>query len=311
MKQWLVTGGAGFIGSHLVRKLVNSGDSVVVMDNLTSGSTDNLLNCDNTKLVAATVCDAEQCLNLAHDCDGIFHLAARVSVPDCIDNWLEGHADNAVGAINIFSAASELDIPVVYASSAAVYGNQGNHACHEKMQLMPISPYGADKLACEHQASAFYCVKSLASIGLRFFNVYGPRQDPRSPYAGVISKFASNMLNNQPHTVFGDGFQSRDFVYVDDVVNGLVKAMNILTENQPICDVADICTGKSVTLLEIIEVMSAFSDAGSKENVFLAERAGDIRYSLGSPVHMRSLLNLDVMTDVNAGLGHYLESLHS
>lgn len=309
MKNWLITGGAGFIGSHLASDLGAIGHRVTIVDNMSSGRPQNIAECDHARLVVDNIANLDQIKALASSCDGIFHLAARVSVQGCIDHWLDGHNDNLVGTLNVFEAASEHNIPVVYASSAAVYGNQGNSVCSEGMKEAPISPYGADKLACEHQACAYFHAKSLSSIGLRFFNVYGPRQDPSSPYAGVVSKFADNIRNKRPHTIFGDGEQSRDFVYVKDVARALKGAMQILIKApEPMFDVCNVCTGIRTSLLEITEVFSKLQAHSEQEAIFEDGRTGDIRDSLGDTKHMNKLLKLKDMTSVSDGLAEYLQS---
>lgn len=310
MKTWLITGGAGFIGSHLAALLEASGDAAIVLDNLSSGRSDNLAQRENVRLEVGDIANYEQLVALACDCEGIFHLAARVSVQECIDNWKQGHADNLVGTINVFQAASIHDIPVVYASSAAVYGNQGGTACHEGMREAPISPYGADKLACEHQAAAFFHTRALSSIGLRFFNVYGPRQDPSSPYAGVISKFADNACKGRVHTIFGDGLQSRDFIYVEDVARALYSAMRVLIGSpEAVFNVSNVCTGRGTNLLQIIDIMSELLVDSAQDPNFVEARLGDIRDSLGDATRMRALLSIDETIEVSDGLARYIESL--
>lgn len=310
MKTWLITGGAGFIGSHLVSLLEAVGDAVVVLDNLSTGSLENLSGSNNVQLVTDDIRNNDQLVELARDCDGIFHLAARVSVQGCIESWQEGHAINVVGTINALQAASAHNIPIVYASSAAVYGNQSGLVCHEEMREAPVSPYGADKLACEHQAAAFFYTKALSSIGLRFFNVYGPGQDPSSPYAGVISKFADNARNRRMHTIFGDGLQSRDFIYVEDVVTALYSAMMVLIGSpKPMFDVTNVCTGQRTNLLQIVDIMSMLIGCRDSKLNFAQVRAGDIRDSVGDVNRMQELLSISQTVDVSDGLSRYLKSL--
>lgn len=309
MNTWIVTGGAGFIGSHLVSDLGKMGDRIIVLDNLSSGSASNLEGCNNVELVNGDVQDARLVLDLSRNCDGIFHLAALVSIQECIMNWLDGHKINFIGTLNVYEAASTHHVPVVYASSAAVYGNPGGAKCHEAIKEVPISPYGADKLACEHQAKVYFYTKSLSSVGLRFFNIYGQRQKPSSPYAGVISRFADNLLRRRPHTIFGDGKQTRDFVFVDDAVRALKKAMKIQVPDKPVGEVCNVCTGAQTSLLEIIGIFSQLHQEFSFQPEFLPVRSGDIRYSVGDDNYMRSFLELDNMVAIEAGLKQYLSEL--
>lgn len=297
---YLVTGGAGFIGSHLVDSLIARGASVTVFDDLSSGSPANLNPV--AKFIKATVVDEAAVRNAVEASDGVFHLAARVSVQDCIDNWLPGHFDNVVGSIHVMAAAADVGCPVVYASSAAVYGDRSGEACREDLQEKPISPYGADKLACEHQARAFKNTKGLSSIGLRFFNVYGPRQDPSSPYAGVISRFISNLVHGVDHTIYGDGQQTRDFIEVSDVVRGMIAAMQHCRLNPTSGEVINLCTGKGTNLLDLCGIMGSLQGKSDHRIVHHPARSGDIRGSLGCPKHAEEALDFIAMVKLNQGL---------
>ena len=286
-KQVLITGGAGFIGSHLARRLAALGSDVVILDDLSSGSRDNLL--PGAVFHEGSVCDADLVARAAQGCTGIVHLAATVSVPECVADWTGGHRVNIGGTINVLQAARQLgNVPVVYASSAAIYGDQSGAVCTETLLPQPLSPYGADKLACEHHARAFWTIHKLPSAGLRFFNVFGPGQSIRSPYAGVVARFCANAQTGQAHTVYGDGGQTRDFIHVSDVVEVITRALDRLSE-APDALVSNVCTNRATSLLDLIETLDEILPGSAEGTSFLEPRAGDIRLSQGDDRLMRSL----------------------
>lgn len=293
----LVTGGAGFIGSHLVRRLLTVGHQVTVLDDLSTGRAANLP--DGALLEHGDLLDLPLLQRLTDGAQRVFHLAARVSVQLCISDWMAAHRVNLGGSIAVFQAAQRAgNVPVIYASSAAVYGNRAG-SCTETDLPQPISPYGADKLGSEHQARAMAEVHGLPSVGLRFFNVYGPGQDAASPYAGVISKFCANRRAGRGHELFGDGGQSRDFVYVADVVEGLLCA----AQNPPQgAGVWNICTGAGTTLLELTAALDDLAGRGASPVSHAAARAGDIRESLGDPAAARAALGFSARTGITEGL---------
>lgn len=305
----LVTGGAGFIGSHLVRHLLATGEEVVVLDDLSSGSAANLdpRACFLSGDVTDSACVAEAVKDVA----SIFHLAARVSVQECIADWAAAHRVNLGGTITLFQAAVAAGkVPVVYASSAAVYGDHGRTPCREDDCPAPISPYGADKLAAEHQARAMAAVHGLPSVGLRLFNVYGPGQAASSPYAGVIARFVANRRADRPFTVFGDGRQSRDFIAVADVVEGLLAARDH-ARDQSGAGVFNLCTGTETTLLALAEVIDAAARRGSTPIVFAPPQAGDIAASLGATEQARTALGFSARTTLTAGIQDLWEATNA
>lgn len=306
-KRTLVTGGAGFIGSHLVDRLLAMGESVVVIDDLSSGHRSNLD--PNAELIEANILDAEALERAMEGVSSVFHLAAMVSVQDCINDWVGGTRSNLLGSALVFDAARRHGLaPVVYASSAAIYGNRSGEVCQEDSLPAPISPYGADKLGAEHHARAMSAIHELPSVGLRFFNAYGPRQDPSSPYVGVISKFCSNRKADLGHTVFGDGQQSRDFVYVSDIVDGLLASRaHVSTAGGAL--VFNVCTGKSTNLLELARKIDETAGRGDTEIHHEPTRAGDIATSLGCPKCAQSDLGLNAKTTLGDGLGALWASL--
>ncbi|MGR3314329.1 NAD-dependent epimerase/dehydratase family protein [Roseovarius indicus] len=305
MKMWIVTGGAGFIGSHLVRALLCAGHEVTVIDNFSTGRRENLSGISAWH--GLTVIDGDagdpQVLRRAMRAtpDGIFHLAATVQVQDCIRDWLGSHRANATMTLTLMSEASQNGaVPVVYASSAAVYGDRSDEICHEDLAERPLSPYGADKLACEHHARAFEAIHGLPSAGLRFFNVYGPRQRADSAYAGVLARFISDAENGTLHTIFGDGEQTRDFIHVSDVVQVMSRAMDlIVTERR--AHIVNVCTGVSTSVTEAAQLIDRIA-GHSIACKHAPARRGEIRHSRGSTALMGHLLGQRDFLGLEEGL---------
>src|SRR6516225_667442 len=218
MACFLVTGGAGFIGSHLVHALLSEGHTVRILDDLSSGH--RKIVPQRVELIEADVTDSLAVESAFDGVDGCFHLAAIASVAHSHRDWLRTHQVNLTGTINVFDQARpsrrHREIPVVYASTAAIYGNRGSFPVDEETPAAPLSAYGADKYACELHARVAGAIHGVPTIGLRFFNLYGPRQDPLSPYSGVISIFAERLLSGEPVEIFGDGEQTRDFTYISN-----------------------------------------------------------------------------------------------
>lgn len=302
---YLVTGGCGFIGSHLCDALITTGHRVSVLDDLSTGKRENLAT--GAELVVGDITDAALVSRLMQGKDGCFHLAAIASVELSRRQWQRTHAVNLSGTINVFDTARAAgNLPVVYASSAAVFGSNTNLPLRETSEAKPLSTYGADKLGCELHARAAAVVHGLPSIGMRFFNCYGPRQDPASPYSGVISIFAQRIRTGQPITVFGDGEQTRDFIYVADVVAHLVAAMKILEHNNRLCEVVNVCTGQGTSLLQLIKTLDEICGTTTAPQ-FAAAREGDIRHSLGDNGHAIDTLGLCAATPLKNGLALLLE----
>ncbi len=299
MALYLVTGGAGFIGSHLVDALLTRGDTVRVLDDLSTGKRENLPPAAD--LIVGDVADADAVARAMQGADGCFHLAAIASVQLGNTDWLGTHRTNLTGAITVFDAArraSARAIPVVYASSAAVYGDSADLPLAETALTRPLSAYGADKLGCELHGRVASLVHGVPTRGLRFFNVYGPRQDPASPYSGVISIFFDRIGRGQGVTVFGDGGQTRDFIYVGDVVRALIAAMSKETAEAAVFNV---CTGRSTSLLELAAAVGHVFRR-QPEIAFGPRRAGDIIASLGNPALAQSVLGFTADTPLDDGL---------
>lgn len=309
MKRYLVTGGCGFIGSHLADALLARGAVVRILDDLSSG---NLRNRPATaELVVGDVGDPCTVEKVIADVDGCFHLAAIASVERATSDWLGTHRTNLGGTIAILDAARRTNPArppfVVYASSAAVYGDAPGIPHSEATPPTPLSAYGADKLGCELHARVAAAVYNVPSIGLRFFNVYGPRQDPFSPYSGVISQFSTRLLSCLPITIYGDGGQSRDFVYVADVVDALVAAMTRCQEGSAVFNV---CTARPTSIIELAHRLAGLTGTSARID-FKPPRKSDIRTSLGDPSLASDALGFLARTDLPTGLARLIKALQA
>jgi UDP-glucose 4-epimerase len=302
MSTFLVTGGAGFIGSHLCDALVARGDSVRVLDNLSTGHRGNLPS--GVTLTEGDVADPAAVAEALDGVDGCFHLAAIASVEKGITDWLGTHNANITGTITVFDAIRRQGskIPVVYASSAAVYGDAATVPIAETEPRTPLSAYGADKYGCELHARVASHVHGIPTVGLRFFNVYGPRQDPKSPYSGVISIFCERIAGGAPISIFGDGEQTRDFVYVADVVRALLAAMELRPADSPVFNV---CTGVATSVESLARLIAEL--AGKNLNAQTrSPRGGEIRHSLGVPTLADTVLGIAGRVPLRTGLGKVL-----
>ncbi|MBA8667443.1 NAD-dependent epimerase/dehydratase family protein [Holosporaceae bacterium 'Namur'] len=299
--KYLVTGGAGFIGSHLTEQLLEYGHDVTVLDNLSYGKEENLPK--ECNFIQGDILDVGAVREAFKGVDGCFHLAAVASVQQSVKDWINTHKVNLTGTINIFEEAAKQNVPVVYASSAAVYGNISKSFLTEDLLPQPISGYAADKYACELQAKAFGAIFALPTFGLRFFNVYGARQLPDSSYSGVISIFLSRIKNKEPLNVFGDGNQTRDFIYVKDVVNFTFAAMQKASAQAP---VVNICTGKGTTVNELAQKL--FSILGEVNIEYLPAKRGDALISLGSSAKAEQILKIKAQTLLEEGLKELVDS---
>ena len=301
MASYLVTGGCGFIGSHLTDKLLEGGHEVRILDDLSTGKRSNVS--DACEIVVGDVSDEETVKQCMEGMDGCFHLAAIASVQRSNEEWIRTHQVNLTGSVNVFEAARATQAPVVYASSAAVYGDNPNMPLVEEADTLPITAYGADKLGSELHGRVAALAHGVPTVGLRFFNVYGPRQDPSSPYSGVISIFMDRIMGNQALTVFGDGLQTRDFVYVGDVVRFLMASM----EQASVAPrVFNVCTGNSVTINELADTLIDIT-GNQVEVSHLEARKGDIRISLGNPEKAAAELGIRSENDLKQGLTRLVE----
>jgi UDP-glucose 4-epimerase len=284
MARFLVTGGCGFIGSHLVDRLLAEGAQVVVLDDLSTGRKENLA--PGAELIIGDIRNRNAVRHAMTGVDGCFHLAAIASVEKAREAWLDTHAVNLTGTVTILDTARQISskgpVPVVYASSAAVYGNPGDDwkgRISEEAPTVPLSAYGADKLGCELHGRVAWTVHGVPTVGFRFFNVYGPRQDPASPYSGVISIFANRVATGAPIRINGDGEQLRDFVFVGDVVSRLTAAMSAM---EPGARIFNVCTGQATSVKDLATRLETVFGR-SVERIHGPARIGDIRISIGDP----------------------------
>ncbi|WXL26517.1 NAD-dependent epimerase/dehydratase family protein [Ectopseudomonas mendocina] len=301
----LVTGGAGFIGSHLVDALLAQGRNVRVLDNLSMGKLDNL-PADHPRLrfVEGDVADAQLVDKLVAGCSAVVHLAAVASVQASVDDPVATHQSNFVGTLNVCEAMRIQGVKrVLFASSAAVYGNNGEGtAVSEDAAKAPLTPYASDKLASEYYLDFYRREHGLTPAIFRFFNIFGPRQDPCSPYSGVISIFTQRAQMGLPIQVFGDGEQTRDFFYVEDLVQLLLQAV----------DAPDVVTGavnvgwnEAVSLNQLLQEIGNLCGA-LPEVSYMPARAGDIRHSRAQNQRLREYYQLPSKTSVAEGLRRLL-----
>jgi UDP-glucose 4-epimerase len=300
MPCFLVTGGAGFVGSHLVDALLEQGHTVRVLDDLSSGSRENLP--PEAEFVAGDVTNPKTIADAFEGIDACFHLAAIASVVRSNCDWLRSHHVNLTGTINVFDQARRLrqrrEIPIVYASTAAVYGHCATVPIDEDGQLAPLSAYGADKRACELHARVAGTAHRIPTLGLRFFNLYGPRQDPHSPYSGVIPLFADRLSRGEPVEIFGDGKQVRDFTHIGDAVAALSRAVPAASTSAPIFN---ICTGTGTTVRSLAETMAALyrTDLVAYHR---PARSSEVRISIGDPRRAAEQLGFRAQMALAAGL---------
>jgi UDP-glucose 4-epimerase len=297
---YLVTGGAGFIGSHLVETLLEEGAAVHVLDNFSTGLRQNLAPLlSQVKLFEGDVRDPALVRQAVEGVDYVLHHAAVASVPASIDDPLTAHECNATGTLNLLQACREAGVRrVVYASSSAVYGNPPVQPNHESMAPMPLSPYAVSKLSAEQYCQVYTQVYGLETVSLRYFNVFGPRQDPTSPYSAVIAIFIARMLTGQPPVIHGDGLQSRDFIYVvNNVRANLLAAITPGVAGQ----VFNIACGQRYTLLDLVGALNQV--LGTNLAPMHADpRSGDVRHSLADISAARAALNFTPPVDFMEGL---------
>lgn len=302
----LVTGGAGFIGSHTVDLLLSQQKQVVVLDNLFSGKLENLnLSHPSLEFIEGDVLEFPYLKELIAGCDAVLHLAAIASVPYSIENPIYSLQINTQGFLHVAEAVRQIGRPIrlVYASSAAVYGDETALPCNdaEKLSSPPLSPYALQKIQTEEYASLYERLHGVKSLGLRYFNVYGNRQDPKSPYSGVISRFLEAYEVKQALTIFGDGLQSRDFIHVSDVASA-----NVLALLSSVTGVMNIATGKAETLLQLVDYIQEAGIAPAKLQ-YAENRQADIKISYGSTKLAHEKLGFDYSLSLREGIRLLME----
>ncbi|MEQ8789429.1 MAG: SDR family oxidoreductase [Pirellulaceae bacterium] len=308
MKTHLVTGGAGFIGSHIVEALVARGDRVRVLDNLSTGNAENLDAFENVELVAGDLSDAKRVAQSVAGVDCIFHQAALASVPLSVDAPLATNAACVTGTLTLLDEARKAGVRrVVYAASSSAYGDQPYASKRECDPPAPLSPYAAAKLAAEHYCQAFYRTYGLETVCLRYFNVFGPRQDPGSPYSAVIPLFIMSLLKGDRPTIYGDGEQTRDFTFVANVVQG-----NLLAAEAD--DVAgrtmNLANGRSLSLLDLLRSLNHLLGT-DVQPIFKPARAGDVRDSLADITLARKYLAYEPQVGFDEGLRRSIDYYRS
>lgn len=300
MAKILVTGGAGFIGSHIVAALVADGNAVVVLDNLSTGHESNLAEQrDRIQLVVGDLRDAAAVGRAAQGCDYVFHEAALASVPRSVKDPLATNDVNVTGTLNVLEAARAAGVRrVIYAGSSSAYGNVEVSPKHEGLTPQPMSPYAVSKLAGEHYCHAFSAVYGLETLSIRYFNVFGPRQDPDSPYAAVLPLFVRELLAGRAPLIDGDGKQTRDFTYVDNVVAGNLKAM---AAAKTAGETVNVACGGSYSVRYLFEQIRAQLGVECTP-VFGPRRAGDVDHSQADISRAQALIGYAPVVSFEEGL---------
>lgn len=302
----LVTGGAGFVGSHIATSLVQAGARVRILDDLSTGYRKNLKEIESqVEFIEGSLTDDDTLRRAVANVELIFHEAAIPSVPRSVDRPVETHEASVNGTFRLLLAARDLKVRrVVYAASSSAYGDQPELPKIESMRPAPLSPYAVAKLVGEYYSQVFSNVYGLETVSLRYFNVFGPRQDPGSQYSGVISRFMSALLNDEQPVIYGDGEQSRDFTYVSNVVEANLRAAE---SSAAVGKVINIANGKQTTLNELLESMKSILAKPSVSARYEAPRAGDVKHSLADISLARSVLGFEPKVGLEDGLRLTLE----
>ncbi len=300
MANYLVTGGAGFIGSHIARRLVREGHTVRVLDNFSSGKIQNLAPVrDDVEVMEADIRDDAACRKACQGMDAVFHEAALPSVPRSVDKPADSHAVNIDGTFNVLMGARDAGCPrVIYAASSSAYGDQPDLPKHEGMMPSPLSPYALNKLVGEYYCSVFCKTYGMQAVSLRYFNVFGPYQDPQSQYAAAIPAFVSAILAGRQPLVYGDGEQTRDFTHVDNVVHANMLA----AQADGLCgQVVNIACGERISINAIIQQINELLGKDIKPE-YADTRAGDVKHSLADIALAREVLGFAPLLMFEEGL---------
>lgn len=307
--KFLVTGGAGFIGSHIVAHLLDANHQARVLDNFTTGKRENLdfaAGHRNLEVREGDIRDVATVAAAMEDIDGVFHEAALVSVPKSVEHPDLSFDINVKGTFNVFEAARKAGVRrVVYASSAAVYGDNEHLPLSETLTPIPVSPYGLDKLYAEHLGALYQSLYGQQMVALRYFNVFGPRQDPKSPYSGVISIFVDRLNAGTVPTIYGDGEQTRDFVYVGDIVQANLKSMFAGSESFRVLNVG---CGRQTSLNQLLAQLKELTGSAVTP-IYADARTGDILHSLADISRIQEELGYVPNYSLAEGLRLLLESV--
>ena len=299
MARYLVTGGAGFIGSHLVEELARRGERVRVADNLSTGKRSNIAHVPDVEFMEGDLADLDFARRAVAGSDFVLHQAAIPSVPRSVADPLTSHRANVDATLNVLLASRDAGVQrVVYAGSSSAYGDTPTLPKHERMPTAPLSPYALQKLIGEEYGQLFTALYGLQTTTIRYFNVFGPRQDPSSPYSGVISLFIRALVEGRRPTIFGDGEQTRDFTYVANVVDGVLRACGTPAAGGQIINVA---TGGRVSLNTLYATLRDVLQA-SVQPEYAAPRPGDVRHSQADITLARQLLGYEPLVPFDEGL---------
>jgi nucleoside-diphosphate-sugar epimerase len=299
MASYLVTGGAGFIGSHIAHELLRRGERVRVADSFITGKRENLAQLAGVELVEGDLADLAVAQRAVAGMDYVLHQAAIPSVPRSVQDPITSNRANIDASVNVLVAARDAGVRrVVYAGSSSVYGNAAALPKVETMGTAPLSPYALQKLVAEQYCQMFTQLYGLETVTIRYFNVFGPRQDPSSPYSGVISLFIRALVEGRPPTIYGDGGQTRDFTYVANVVDGVLRACTAPGASGEVINVA---TGGRISLNELFEALKALTGADVKP-IYAETRAGDVRDSQADITKAHRLLGYTPIVALAQGL---------
>jgi nucleoside-diphosphate-sugar epimerase len=299
MAHYLVTGGAGFIGSHLSEEIARRGHRVRVADSLITGKRSNLAHVPDVELIEGDLADFEFAKKVATGCDYVLHQAAMPSVPRSVTDPITSNRANVDGTLNMLVASRDAGVKrLVFAGSSSAYGDTPTLPKHEGMPVHPMSPYALQKVVGEQYLHLFTRLYGLETVSIRYFNVFGPRQDPTSPYSGVISVFATALIENRPPTIYGDGEQTRDFTYVANVVDGVLRACEAPNTSGEIINVA---TGGRISLNQLFYAMRDVV-GGTLEPIYGESRQGDVRDSQADIRKAEALLGYEPTVSFEEGL---------
>jgi nucleoside-diphosphate-sugar epimerase len=303
MASYLVTGGAGFIGSHLAEELVRRGETVRVVDSLITGKRRNLAHLPQVEFLQGDLAELDVAERAVRGVDYVLHQAAIPSVPRSVLDPVTSNRANITASLNVLVAARDAGVKrLVYAGSSSAYGNTPTLPKREDMPTNPLSPYALQKLVAEQYCQMFTRLYGFETVTIRYFNVFGPRQDPGSPYSGVISLFATALLEGRQPTIYGDGGQTRDFTYVANVVDGVLRACEALKAAGEVINVA---CGTRISLNDLLRAMNRIVGTNI-EPIYTAERAGDVRDSQADIAKAKTLLGYEPKILLDEGLKHTL-----